>query len=158
MSPRVTPAMTRAPRRRRNEARRVESRTARFALYGLIGWCAEVIFTGAHDFVRTRDPRLPSRPSLWMFPVYVLMQPLYEPVHDAIRHKPAATRAAVYGAGFLAVEYATGWTLRRALGAAPWDYSYARHHVNGLIRPAYFPYWAAAGLAMERVHDRLTEK
>jgi hypothetical protein len=82
---------------------------ARFAAYGLIGWCAEVACTGLHDFGRTRHPRLLARSSLWMFPIYGLMQPLYGPLHD-----------------------------------------------DGLVLPDYFPLWAAAGLAMERVHDRLT--
>ena len=124
--------------------------------YGLLGWCGEVFFTGIHDFIRNRDARLPSRTSIWMFPIYGLMAPLYEPVHDALRDRTPALRAAAYGAGFLAVEYASGVLLRRILGDAPWDYSYAKRHVNGLIRPDYFPLWAAAGLAMEHVHDVLT--
>lgn len=91
-----------------------------------------------------------------MLPVYGLAQPLFEPFHDAARGRlPAPVRAAAYGVGFLAVEYATGRALRRALGAAPWDYSGARGNVDGLIRLDYFLVWAAAGLALERVHDRL---
>ncbi|HEX8098934.1 MAG TPA: hypothetical protein VF660_01885 [Actinomycetota bacterium] len=134
----------------------IHSRWGRFAAYGLIGWCAEVLFTGVHDFVRFRDSRLPSRTSIWMFPIYGLMAPLYEPLHEALRDRPVPLRAAAYGAGFLAIEYATGSVLRRFLTDAPWDYSYARRHVNGLIRPDYFPIWAAMGVAMEPVHDILT--
>jgi hypothetical protein len=135
----------------------IDTPFGRFVAYGLIGWCAEVAFTGVHDFIRTRDPRLPSRSSLWMFPIYGLMQPLYEPLHDAMRDRvPAPARGAVYGALIMAIEYASGRLLRRAVGQAPWDYSSARHHLHGLVRPDYFPVWAAAGLAMERVHDRLT--
>jgi uncharacterized membrane protein len=132
-------------------------RPGRFAAYGLIGWCAEVVFTGLHDYLRTRDPRLPARTSLWMFPIYGLLQPAYEPLHDAMRGRvPAPARGAAYAAGFFAVEYATGRILRRLIGRAPWDYSYARWHVQGLIRPAYAPIWALAGLALEPVHDRMT--
>ena len=117
-----------------DERFRVRTMWGRFAAYGLIGWCGEVAFTGVHDFVRTRDRRLPSRSSLWMFPIYGLLAPLYEPLHDATRDRlPAPVRAALYGGGFLAVEYATGRLLRRLLGRAPWDYSYARRHVDGLI-------------------------
>jgi uncharacterized membrane protein len=134
---------------------RVPSRAGRFVAYGLLGWCAEVTFTAIHDFARERDPRLPSRTSLWMFPIYGLMAYLFEPLHDGVRAKPAAVRAAAYGAGFLAVEYASGRLLRAILGDAPWDYAYARRHVHGLVRPDYFPMWAVAGLAMERVHDAL---
>jgi uncharacterized membrane protein len=129
----------------------------RFAAYGLIGWCGEVAFTGLHDFIRTRDPRLPSRSSLWMFPIYGLLQPLFEPLHDGMRDRvPAPVRGAVYGGLIIAVEYTTGTVLRRLVGQAPWDYSDARRHIHGLVRPDYFPLWVAVGLAMERVHDRLT--
>ena len=134
----------------------VDSRLGRFAVYGGLGWCFEVLFTGLHDFVRNRDPSLPSRSSLWMFPIYGLLQPLFEPLHDALRDKPVPARAAAYGAGIMAIEYATGKAIRGLVGKAPWDYSYARVHVDGLVRPAYFPLWAGVGLAMERVHDTLT--
>ena len=135
----------------------VRTRWGRFAAYGLIGWCGEIAFTGVHDFVRNRDPRLPSRSSLWMFPIYGLLQPLYEPLHDAMRARvPAMARGAVYGALIMVIEYATGRAIRAAVGRAPWDYSGARRHVDGLVRLDYFPLWAVAGLAMERVHDRLT--
>ena len=134
----------------------VRGRLGRFAAYGLMGSCAEVLFTGVHDFLRHRDARLPSRTSLWMFPIYGLLQPLYEPLHEAMRDRaPVPVRAAVYAAGFFGIEYATGWMLRRALGRAPWDYSDARRHVRGLVRPDYAPIWAAAGLALEPVHDRM---
>ena len=125
-------------------------------LVGCFGWCFEILFTGLHDFVRSRDPALPSRSSLWMFPIYGLLQPLYEPVHDALRDRPVLFRASAYGAGIMAVEYVTGKAIRRLVGKAPWDYSYARVHIDGLVRPAYFPLWAGVGLAAERVHDTLT--
>ena len=133
----------------------IPSRRARFMAYGLLGWCGEVFFTGIHDFIRNRDARLPSRTSIWMFPIYGLMAPQYERLHEALLERSVVLRAAAYGAGFLAVEYSSGVLLRRTLGDAPWDYSYAKRHVNGLIRPDYFPLWATAGLAMERVHDVL---
>ena len=133
------------------------SRLGRFAAYGLAGWCAEGAFTGLAGFVRTRDPRLPAAPTPWSLPIYGLAQPLFEPLHDALRVRRASVgvRAAAYGAGILGVEYATGRVLRRTLGAAPWDYGYAGFNVDGLIRPDWLPLWGAAGLALERLHDRL---
>jgi uncharacterized membrane protein len=129
----------------------------RFLAYGLTGWCAEVFFTGLHDYLRHRDPRLPARTSLWMFPIYGLVRPLFEPFHRRLVESgtPVPLRAAAYGAGFFAIEYTTGRALRAVLGEAPWDYSEAPANVNGLIRLDYFPYWAAAGLALERLHDAL---
>jgi len=141
---------------RRAKRFEIDGRLGRFAVYGGLGWCFEVFFTGLHDFIRTRDPALPSRTSVWMFPIYGLLQPLYEPMHEKLRDKPVAVRAAAYGVGIMAIEYATGRILRTALGKAPWDYTYAKVHIDGLVRPAYFPLWAAVGLAMEPVHDTLT--
>jgi uncharacterized membrane protein len=134
----------------------IRSKAGRFAAYGLLGWCAEVLFTGIHDYARYRDNRLPSRSSIWMFPVYGLLSPLYEPLHDALRDRPVPVRAAAYAVGLMATEYSCGVVLRKLLGHAPWDYSYAKRHLNGLVRPDYFPLWAAFGLALEPVHDVLT--
>ncbi len=93
-----------------------------------------------------------------MIPVYALIQPLFEPLHDALRPRALTTRSVAYGTGFLAAEYASGKTFRRLLGRAPWDYSNARWHVDGLIRPDYFFFWAGGGLALERLHDRLVQR
>ncbi len=93
-----------------------------------------------------------------MLPIYALIAPLFEPLHNTIRQRLSAPqRAATYGMGFLAVEYTTGSLLRHIRGEAPWDYEYARVHMNGLIRPDYFFLWPAAGLALERLHDELAE-
>jgi hypothetical protein len=92
-----------------------------------------------------------------MFPIYALILPLYEPLHDALRERKTWQRAITYGCGFLAVEYATGKAVRDLTGEAPWDYTYARVHLHGLIRPDYIVFWAAAGLALEPLHDYLDQ-
>lgn len=125
----------------------------RTAIYAGVGLTAEVAFSALHDLIRGNKPRL--RTSLLMLPVYALITPLFEPFHGSIRSRPAPQRAALYGVGFLAAEYASGSVFRRLLGEAPWDYSYASFHVSGLIRPDYFILWAMAGLALERLHDEL---
>jgi uncharacterized membrane protein len=125
-------------------------------VYSAVGFAFEVGFSALHD--RARGKQVKLRTSPWMFPIYALIAPLYEPLHDALRDRVSApVRAAVYGAGFLTVEYATGAGLRAVRGEAPWDYSYAKVHVDGLIRPDYFFLWAAAGLALEPLHDRLVK-
>ncbi len=91
-----------------------------------------------------------------MLPIYALLLPLYEPIHDALRGRSWVLRGSVYGVGFLAVEYASGVAFRHALGEAPWDYSDARYNIDGLIRADYFFQWAAMGLALEPLHDALT--
>lgn len=133
------------------------NRTGRFAFYGALGLVAELCFTAITHLAQRQQGRWGGHTSLWMFPVYGLTQPLYEPVHSALRARGAAWpwRAGAYSAGYLGVEYLSGRVLRRVAGRAPWDYSHARLHLHGLIRAEYVPLWAAAGLAMEPLHDRL---
>jgi uncharacterized membrane protein len=123
-------------------------RAARAVVYGLTGWAVDSAYVAVH----TRR-RWPS--SLLNVPVYGLAQPLFEPLHDAVRSRPSVVRAAVYGAGILGVEYVTGRALRGLLGKAPWDYSSARTVVDGLVRLDYLPLWGAFGLGLERLHDAL---
>jgi uncharacterized membrane protein len=124
------------------------SRGARLLVYGFSGWAIDSLFVFAHT-----DRRRPS--SLLNVPIYGLAQPLFEPLHDRIRHRPWALRAAIYGAGILGAEYASGRFLRRFVGHVPWDYGDARSNVDGLVRLDYFPLWAAFGLVLERLHDVL---
>ncbi|HZY44449.1 MAG TPA: hypothetical protein VFF70_06845, partial [Anaerolineae bacterium] len=60
----------------------------RFLLYGIGGWCAEILWTSIRDRVRCRvdDWKLKGTTYLWMFPIYGgALLFLYEPAHDAIR-------------------------------------------------------------------------
>jgi uncharacterized membrane protein len=133
----------------------------RFLAYGLLGWAIEIVWSALHRALRRELPtperwRLAGTTYLWMFPIYGSLVFLYEPLHDALRGTLWPLRAAVYAAGFLAVEYAAGWLLRRLTGACPWDYAgRARWQVHGLIRLDYGPAWALLGLALEPVHDFL---
>ena len=125
------------------------SRRARFVVYGVAGWALDSVFVFVHS-----GRRRPS--SLLNVPVYGLAQPLFEPLHNRVRRRPRLQRAAAYGGGILCVEYASGRLLRRLVGRAPWDYGRARLAVGGLVRLDYLPLWAALGLGLERLHDRLT--
>ena len=136
----------------------------RFICYGLLGWAIEIVWTAAGSAIfapaagRARWA-LAGRTYLWMFPIYGSMAFLYEPLHDALRPWAWPLRAMAYAAGFLAVEYAAGWLLRRATGTCPWDYAKrpqpSRWQVGGLVRLDYAPAWAVLGLALEPVHDFL---
>lgn len=130
----------------------------RFIAYGALGWCVEILWTAVSGAVA--EPRgrwrLQGVTYLWMFPIYGLLVVLYEPLHELIRHWPWPARAVLYATGFLAVEYATGWVLRRLVGVCPWDYTgKTRWELHGLMRLDYAPLWALLGLALEPVHDFL---
>ncbi len=132
----------------------------RFVIYGLFGWCVEIVWTALRSTLdgSQRGWRLAGTTYLWMFPIYGLLAPLFEPLHDAIRGWVWPARALCYGVGFLAVEYASGWLLRRLTGACPWDYGErTRWQLHGLIRFDYAPLWALLGLAIEPLHDLLVE-
>ena len=126
----------------------------RLVTYSLAGFVAEVAISAVHDVWRKKPVRFRTSP--WMLPVYSLLLPMFEPLHDGLRDRSVVVRGTAYGVGFLAVEYASGVLFRKTIGDAPWDYSEARWHLDGLIRPDYFFQWAAVGLAMEPLHDRLT--
>jgi len=127
----------------------------RFVIYGLGGWCGEVVFTALTGSLREGDWRLMGRTYLWMFPIYGLIAPLYEPVHNLIREAPLLARAAIWALGFTSVELLSGWLLARLIGRCPWDYSDRRWAINAYIRWDYLPVWALVGLALEPVHDFL---
>lgn len=96
---------------------------------------------------------------LWMFPIYGLGAYLFEPVHESIRHRPLWQRAVAYSVGIMGVEYLVGMTLRGVVGVVPWDYSGGSRWVlpGGATRLDYAPVWALAGLALERVHDAMSD-
>ena len=118
----------------------------RYILYGLGGWCGEVVFTALTDSVPKRDWRLVGTTYLWMFPIYGLLVVFYEPVHDLIRELPVIVRALIWSIGFTIVELVTGWLITRVTGRCPWDYSDKRFAINAYIRWDFFPIWAIIGL------------
>ena len=129
----------------------------RFILYGLGGWCGEVLYTALTESVPQRDWRLVGTTYLWMFPIYGLIAVFYEPVHDLIRDFPWFVRAVIWSIGFTTVELITGWGIAKITGRCPWDYSNKRFAINAYIRWDYFLVWAVIGLALEPVHDFLVE-
>ncbi|MFZ0546439.1 MAG: hypothetical protein WAM60_13425 [Candidatus Promineifilaceae bacterium] len=127
----------------------------RFVLYGLGGWCGEILFTALTESLPRHDWRLKGTSYLWMFPIYGLLAPLYEPVHDLIREIPLFGRVIIWSLGFTAVEWLTGWIIARFTGRCPWDYSDKRFAINAYIRWDFFLVWAIIGLMLEPVHDFL---
>lgn len=127
-----------------------------FILYGLSGWCLEVIWTGLGSLL-TGDARLTAQTYLWMFPIYGLAVFL-EPVHDRIAGWPWLVRGLLWMTCFFGIEYLAGWVIRLAVGQSPWNYFQAPWHLHGLIRLDYAPVWFMAGFAFERFHAYLQQK
>lgn len=138
-------------------------RRANFAVYGLAGWCSEIVATGIRSRGRDRNWRLTGTTYLWMLPIYGGGALAFEPVLEALRSRgvPLPARAVVWTAAVYGLEAASGEVLRAVTGEVPWDYSRPRGgkgvplHWRGLVRPAYAPVWALVGMGFEQLHDVL---
>lgn len=136
----------------------IQGKLIRFAIYGLLGICFEVTWVAIVRLVQGNDPQISLRGHsfLWMIPIYGLLSPGYEPIHNRVRHWFFMFRWAIYGVGIMLAEYITGWILLHLTGHCPWDYSsWSRWHIQGLVRLDFFPIWATLGLALEPLHDFL---
>jgi len=116
-----------------------------------VGVAMEVAFTSLMEFSSSGSRRLMGKSYLWMFPIYALLYPAFVYLRPVLGRKPWWARAGLYTAGIFLVEYLTGWGLRLATGACPWDYGNARWAVQGVIRLDYAPLWAGAALGYERI-------
>lgn len=126
-------------------------------LLASVGVGLEVAFTAVAS-LRAGDRRLVGHSYLWMFPIYALAYPLLDALWPVVGDLPWPVRAGLYVVAFFAVEYTSGWVLRRALGQCPWEEGYraARWGVHGLIRLDYAPAWFAVSLLFERLYLSLT--
>jgi hypothetical protein len=126
-------------------------------LLASVGVGLEVAFTSVQS-LRARDRRLVGHSYLWMFPIYGLVYPVLAALWPVVGGLPWPVRGGIYMVAFFAVEYSSGWLLRRALGSCPWEDSYrsARWGIHGLIRLDYAPAWFAVSLLFERLYLSLT--
>ncbi|MGI5860970.1 MAG: putative ABC transporter permease [Myxococcales bacterium] len=128
----------------------VYSVLARFFIYGALGWCLEVLFTGVSAVIFERDRAATGKTYLWMLPIYGATALLLERLHDAMS-APLIVRALVYLLVIYLAELSTGWALRRLLGRCPWDYTGRGLNFRGLIRFDYAPAWFLVALLFEPV-------
>lgn len=125
----------------------------RFILYGIAGWCVEIVWTGFGSMLNG-DVTLRAWTNMWMFLIYGLAIFL-EPIHNNIRHLPIIMRGAIYSALIIIFEYLIGSFLALVLGTCPWHYNNGPFTIQGITRLDYFPYWLVAGLLFEKLHDAL---
>jgi hypothetical protein len=139
----------------------------RLVFYACLGVAAEVLFTAVCARLGFRltadldDPqartslRLKGHSFVWMFPIYAVGLLAFEVVHGALRAEPWLVRGLTYVAALYAVEYAAGALLVRLTGAHVWRWT-GRANIGGHVDLAMAPFWLAAALGLEPVHDTLT--
>jgi len=125
----------------------------RFVIYGLLGLCAEILWTGLGSMING-NMKLTGTTCIWMFPIYGLSVFL-EPIHNRIRYFSFFTRGVVYMVLIFAAEFSSGLLLKELLGSCPWNYGNDFLSIYGLITLRYIPVWFAAGLIFEKIHDTL---
>src|SRR5581483_6635580 len=111
----------------------------------------EVFFTAFMDYAVERDLRLRGYTYAWMAPIYALVYPFCAVLYPRMAVYPLLVRGVAYMVVIYAVEYSSGWLLRRCVGACPWECEYrkAKWHLHGLIRLDFAPAWIAAALIFE---------
>ena len=129
----------------------------KFLIFGALGWCAEILWTGFCSFL-AGDAALTAKTYLWMFPIYGLAAAAEPLCRNLRRYCPLWQRTGVYASVIFAVEFVTGGILRLLTGVCPWDYGNGQFAVLGLIRLDYTPLWALLGLVFEAVFVLLAKK
>ncbi|MDR2939838.1 MAG: hypothetical protein LBV08_05885 [Clostridiales bacterium] len=122
---------------------------ARFFVYGVSGWCMEIIWTGLVSFYK-KDYSLESKTSIYMFFIYGLAV-FFEPIYKVFSHFPAALRGGLYCFIIFGIEFLVGSAMK-TIKICPWDYSGAKYNIKGVIRLDYAPLWLFAGLYFEFVY------
>lgn len=120
----------------------------KFILCGVIGWCAEILWTGLHSLMNGQL-KLMGHSSLWMFPIYGCAA-LIEPLSRIYKKFSTFVRGLIYMVHIFFAEFISGAVLRK-LGICPWDYTGMPFNIEGLIRLDYAPLWFGLGLFYERL-------
>lgn len=131
----------------------MKTKIFRFTIYGLLGWCLEILWTGIGSLI-SGNYLLYSFTYMWMFFIYGIGAFL-EPVHDAIRNWNIYLRGGTWVLIIFTIEYLCGYTLHKVLGHCPWDFGTGILSVNGYIRLDFIIPWFFTGLLFEKVHDFL---
>lgn len=122
----------------------------RVIAYGFLGVLIEVVFTGCSSLIR-RNWNATSTTYLWMIPIYGFGGWLMETTNHAF-DLPGWISAVIYTVEIFAVEFVSGFILRKAIKRCPWDYGAGKYTIMGLIRLDYFPFWYILSLGAHYFH------
>ena len=129
----------------------------RFYVYGIQGFCHEIIFTALYDFVVTGNWQLKGQSALSSFLIYgtggLMVEVLYISLY--VRRKIGRIyRLPLYLLIAFIWEYMWGLLLRQ-FNACPWDYSQYTYNIQGLITLEYAPGWLLLSFITDLVAEFL---
>ena len=123
----------------------------KFILCGVIGWCAEILWTGLNSLMSGRF-KLMGYSSLWMFPIYGCAA-FIAPLSNVYKRFNTFSRGFIYMVHIFFAEFVSGSILKK-FGVCPWDYSASPFNIEGVIRLDYAPLWFGLGLFYETLFKR----
>ena len=125
-----------------------------FLAFGILGWTAEILYTGAKKSILERDFKLMGHSSWWMFPVYGLAAFLYPILETYILNWPWWLRGLAYLLTIWSVEYVSAEIFKFVLRKPLWHYT-GRYSLHGNIKLVHAPSFFALGLFIEWLHPRI---
>lgn len=129
----------------------------RYYVYGIQGFCDEIIFTSIIDFFTHRDWRLQGHSSISSFFIYGTCSFLVERLYVYLWYKkgvPRYIRMPLYVLIAFSWEFTTGLLLRQ-FNACPWDYSHYKFNIMGVITMEYAPGWLFLSYLQDSLADYL---
>jgi len=126
-------------------------------VYLMMGVTGEVIYTAVKAWIRQKDTTLHGYTQLWVMPLYYFGGIfIFEKLHLAIIQWNIAVRFIIYALLFFLVEYVAGYITKKITGKCAWEYK-GKYNIHGFINLPHFPFWGAAGLLFEIVHNYLMQ-
>ncbi len=129
----------------------------RFYIYGIQGFCDEIIFTSLFDLICTGSLHLRGHSALSSFLIYGSCSFFVERLYVEMwlrRGIRQSVRVPVYLICVYTWEFMFGLILRQ-FDACPWDYSHYRFNCMGLITLEYAPGWLVLCLVQDVIADYL---
>lgn len=130
----------------------------RFYVYGIQGFCDEIIFTSILDFfTKEMNWQLKGHSAVSSFFIYGTICFLVERLYVFLYYKHGIKRhfrLPLYLVICYSWEFCTGLLLRQ-FNACPWDYSEYRYNFLGLVTLEYAPGWLFLSWLQDELADYL---
>ena len=125
----------------------------------LAGITLEVFWTSILNAMKNGDHRkLTGISYLWMFPIYATVPLIILFIMNKFGNLNIFLRAIIYMVSFYAIEYISGYIIKKIMGVSPWNYrgyyikifkKEYKANYKGLICLEYAPVWYLYGIMGE---------